>query len=368
MIPHTPVGLSARISASYNLPVFLQMLARALRYRLQNVQLRMPEHRGKGEKKMKNLLKITVFMMVGVLVIVTGQMANAQELRKDIMKGIVQTIGPDALKDMLKSMVLELAKDEEFRKQIIREVVGAIGPDGMKNIMKSVAGDFANSQEVKKEIVREPGGTGPDQMRAALVSIAGEFIKDPGVIKAISAGGSVTSPQALMKILREKTSVSGGIRTQENGDSTSAQRRFGHDLIAIITHPSNPIDTLTVDQVRKLFSGEYANWSQVGGADLPVQLVTSRDTPATLESLLDTHLAPSAARVPFLSFLFVGVAETEGAVGFLPTGNMEQLEFVRGHGAIKKIAIKRDDHSPALTPNPGAVIDGSYPLLARDAK
>ena len=140
-------------------------MARKLQDRVQNVQLRMPEHRGKWEKKMKNLLKITVFMMVGLLVIMTGQMANAQELRKDVMKGIVQTIGPDVFKNTLKSMVAELAKDEEFRKQIIREVVEAIGPDGMKKIMKSVAGEFTSSQEVKKEIVRESGDTGPDKMR-----------------------------------------------------------------------------------------------------------------------------------------------------------------------------------------------------------
>jgi len=55
----------------------------------------MPERRGKGDKKMKKLLRITLFMMVGVLVIMAGQMANAQELRKELMKGIVQTIGPN---------------------------------------------------------------------------------------------------------------------------------------------------------------------------------------------------------------------------------------------------------------------------------
>ena len=327
------------------------MLARALRYRVQNVQTRMPEHRGKGEKKMKKLLKITVFMMVGVLVIMTGQMANALELRKDIMKGVVQTIGPDALKDMLKSMAAELAKDEEFRKQIIREVLGVIGPEGMKNVVKSVAGEF-----------RESGGTGPDQVRAAVASMADEFVKDPTVIKAISSVGP-TNLQAVMKILREKTSGFGGIGNQEKGERTSAQGWSGHNLIAIIAHPSNQVDSLTVDQVRKLFSGEYTNWSQVGGADLPVKLVTSREGPAALEDLLNVPIAATAVRVPFLSFLFVGIAETEGALGFLPTGNVEQLEYVRGHGAIKKIAIKKDAESPALTPSPVAAISDTYPLV-----
>jgi len=327
----------------------------------------MPEHRGKGEKKMKNLLKITVFMMVGVLVIMTGQMANAQELRKDIMKGIVQTIGPDVLKDMLKSMVAELAKDEEFKKQIIQEVLGAIGPDGMKNVVKSVAGEFTNSQEVKKEIIREPGGTGPDQVRAAVASMADEFVKDPTVIKAISSVGP-TNLQAVMKILREKTSGFGGIGNQEKGERTSAQRRSDHNLIAIIGHPSNQVDTLTVDQVRKLFSGEYTNWSQVGGADLPVKLVASLESSAALEDLFHVPIAATAVRVSLLSFLFVGTAETEGALGFLPTSNIDQLEYVRGQGAVKKIAIKKDAESPAVIPSPITIIHGSYPLLVTSGK
>jgi hypothetical protein len=326
----------------------------------------MPEHPGKGEKKMKNLLKVTVLIMVGVLAIMTAQMANAQELRKELMKGIVQTIGPDAFKGVLKSMVTELAKDENFRKQIIQEVIGAIGPDGVQDSLKLVAGEFAHAREAKKEtFTAESPSAGPDQMRAALVSIAGQFVKDPTVMKSISSGGPVTSPQALMNILREKTTGLAAIRTQPNAEATPAVKNFRSDLIAVITHPSNPVQTLTVDQVRKLFSGEYNNWSQVGGADLPVKLVASRVGHADLEDLLNVTISADAVKVPFLSFLFVGVAETEGAVGFLPTSNIEQLEFVRGAGAIKKIAIKKDTQSPALSPSPTGVIDGSYPLLAR---
>jgi hypothetical protein len=318
-----------------------------------------------------NALKLMIAVMIAVLVLAAGQSANAQEFRKEIMKGIFQTIGPDVFKDMAKSMAAELTKDEEFRKQVIqqviREFIAAIGPENMKDIVKSVVAEAANVNEGKAQKAACPANAmDADPVRAALLSVADEFTKDPAVMNALTSGGPVTSPQALVTALKQRMAASGRAKTGPTPQTTRASKNFHNDLIAVITHPSNPVDTLTVDQVRKLFNGEYTNWSQVGGTDLPVQLIASRDTPAALESLLDTHLAPSAARVPLLSFLFVGVAENEGALGFLPTHNVEQLEFVRGHGAIKKIAIKKDEQSPALSPHPGAVIAESYPLLARD--
>jgi hypothetical protein len=308
-----------------------------------------------------------VSVMIAVVVVAAGQRANAQEFRKEIMKGIFQTIGPDVFKDMAKSMVAELGKNEEFRKQVIRECIAAIGPENMKEIVKSVAAEAANAHGAKMQTAGGPmAAMEADSVRGALVSAASEFAKDPAVMNALTSGSPLTSPQALMAVVREKMAAPGTVRMKSNLENTSASKGFRNDLIAVITHPSNPVDTLTIDQVRKLFSGEYTNWSQVGGTDLPVKVIAARDTSAAPESLLDTRLAPSATRVPLSSFLFVGVAETEGALGFLPTHNLEQLEFVRSHGAIKKIAIKKDNLSPALTPHPGAVIAGSYPLLAPD--
>ena len=150
-----------------------------------------------------------------------------------------------------------------------------------------------------------------------------------------------TTFQALMSILKQKTGLSGPLKIHPNGERLSAPRTGRRDHVSIIAHPSNPVHTLSVDQVRKLFGGEFSNWAQLGGADLPVELVVSREALTALEGLFNVPIAAKGVRVPFLSFLLAGVAETEGAVGFLLTSDMEQLEFIRSHTAIKKIAIKK---------------------------
>jgi phosphate transport system substrate-binding protein len=44
--------------------------------------------------------------------------------------------------------------------------------------------------------------------------------------------------------------------------------------VLILTHKSNPVDDLSVDQVKGIFRGDILNWKEVGGNDEPIVLVT----------------------------------------------------------------------------------------------
>jgi ABC-type phosphate transport system substrate-binding protein len=44
--------------------------------------------------------------------------------------------------------------------------------------------------------------------------------------------------------------------------------------ILILVHDDNPIDDLAIEQIRAIFRGELANWSEVGGPDRPIIVVT----------------------------------------------------------------------------------------------
>ena len=45
------------------------------------------------------------------------------------------------------------------------------------------------------------------------------------------------------------------------------------DGIAVIVHPDNPVSDLDVDTIAKLYTGEIANWKDVGGNDASVVLI-----------------------------------------------------------------------------------------------
>lgn len=53
---------------------------------------------------------------------------------------------------------------------------------------------------------------------------------------------------------------------QEHG-VTLVQKPVCYDAFVFITHADNPVDSLTVEQIQKIYKGEITNWNQVGGPD-----------------------------------------------------------------------------------------------------
>ncbi|HSR21029.1 MAG TPA: substrate-binding domain-containing protein [Anaerolineales bacterium] len=48
--------------------------------------------------------------------------------------------------------------------------------------------------------------------------------------------------------------------------------QIGEDDLLVVTHPQVAVGALSVAQVQSIFAGEVENWSDLGGADQPVQV------------------------------------------------------------------------------------------------
>ena len=58
--------------------------------------------------------------------------------------------------------------------------------------------------------------------------------------------------------------------TSEALDQGVVATLIGRDAVAAIVNVANPVEDLSMDQLRGLFTGEITNWSDVGGLDAPV--------------------------------------------------------------------------------------------------
>jgi phosphate transport system substrate-binding protein len=140
----------------------------------------------------------------------------------------------------------------------------------------------------------------------------------------------------------------------------------GWGAVTIVTHPKNPVTELTIEQVRKIFSGEYNNWNKVGGDDEPITTMT-RD-----ESVSGTELF-------FSQFVLSGFPFAQKTVRVLDHDIVRRIwkqpgsiadarytEAIRGRisGFVKIIAIKQDENSPAVMPSPETIQTQAYPLAA----
>jgi len=56
---------------------------------------------------------------------------------------------------------------------------------------------------------------------------------------------------------------------------------IGKDEIVFVVHPSNPVDSLSWEQIRDIHLGKIVNWQQVGGKDLPINVYSDARTGGT---------------------------------------------------------------------------------------
>ena len=60
------------------------------------------------------------------------------------------------------------------------------------------------------------------------------------------------------------------IEYAEENNTTFKYTQIGYDAFVFFTHKDNPIDSLTLEQIKGIYSGEITNWSQVGGEDVEI--------------------------------------------------------------------------------------------------
>jgi phosphate transport system substrate-binding protein len=133
---------------------------------------------------------------------------------------------------------------------------------------------------------------------------------------------------------------------------------IAYDGIAVIVSPSNPVDGLTTDQLRDIFSGKIRNWKDVGGKDLPIDIVNRDEASGTREAfkkivMSDSIFDPAAAVLPGTGQVRDVVARAAGAIGYISVGFVEPRFTDVG---VKSIKV---DGVAATEENIGS---GSYPI------
>jgi phosphate transport system substrate-binding protein len=55
--------------------------------------------------------------------------------------------------------------------------------------------------------------------------------------------------------------------------SPDQERIIAVDSLIVVTHPSNPVQQLTIEQLRDIYAGRITNWSQLGGENAEINVV-----------------------------------------------------------------------------------------------
>ena len=104
-----------------------------------------------------------------------------------------------------------------------------------------------------------------------------------------------------------------------------AATTVARDGIAIIVHPGNPVNSLTAEQDRAIFTGRIANWKDVGGPDSPIRVISREEGSGTRRSfdmmvLHGDKLAPGALFQNSNGTCREAVASDQNAIGYVSIG------------------------------------------------
>jgi phosphate transport system substrate-binding protein len=110
--------------------------------------------------------------------------------------------------------------------------------------------------------------------RYFMPEVARIFTAETGIKVNIEGGNSGAGIKALLEGDVDMAG-SGRFLTAAEKQQGLVEHFLGWDILAIVVHENNPIETLSLEQLQGIFSGELTNWQQVGGLDQPIVVVTS---------------------------------------------------------------------------------------------
>ncbi len=192
----------------------------------------------------------------------------------------------------------------------------------------------------------------------------------PDVRISVTGGGSGTGIAALINGTVDIANASRALKDEEISAAQSAgfeakQVAVAMDAIAVVVHPSNPIDELTIPQLADIFAGRITNWREVGGPDRPIVLLSRESNSGTyvyfLEHVVrqgsaDNHdlFSPGALLMPSSEGISNEIRQNPNAIGY------DGLGYVTADQKTLRIAPHPGD--VAVAPTAETVAQGTYPI------
>jgi phosphate transport system substrate-binding protein len=188
--------------------------------------------------------------------------------------------------------------------------------------------------------------------------------KTPGATIQVTGGGSGTGISAL---INGTTDICQASRSMSEAEKNSLRERYktpgvelpvARDGLSVYVNAKNPIKELNMDQLRLIFTGKITNWKELGGADMKI-IVYSRENSSGTYVFFKEHVLKNAdytqraQSMPGTAAVVNAVAKEKNSIGY------GGAAYAKG---IKVLPIKKDDASPAVSPDLSHVQDGSYPL------
>ncbi len=181
---------------------------------------------------------------------------------------------------------------------------------------------------------------------------------NPGINISVRGGGSGVGVAALQNKTADIANSSRPMKAKEITASKSkginpTAYAVANDGISIVVHKNNPIKNLTIAQIKGIYTGKIKNWKELGGASMPIVVVSRDIASGTFEVFNEKALA--GAKVDGAAQLLASNNSVVSAVGSTPGGiGYAGLGYVTE--SVRVVTVNN------VMPSESTVKNGRYPL------
>jgi phosphate transport system substrate-binding protein len=125
---------------------------------------------------------------------------------------------------------------------------------------------------------------------AFMADLAAAYKDKTGVDISIAGGGAT---KGIRKITSRQADIGGACRFRLDSTREEAGANMipvAWDALVVVVHKSNPIDSISLKQLRALYQGKITNWKQLGGKNQPVELLVRQGKISGVGYTLRLHL------------------------------------------------------------------------------
>jgi phosphate transport system substrate-binding protein len=187
--------------------------------------------------------------------------------------------------------------------------------------------------------------------------------KNPGKRVQVTGGGSGIGIAAL---INGTTDLANSSRPMREAEKARVRDRFNvlpsetavaRDGLAVYVPETNPVQQITLAQLKGIYMGDITNWKDVGGSDAPVVLYSRENSSGTYVFFKDNVLgggdfAASAQTLPGTAAVVNAVAKEKNGIGY------GGAAYAKG---VKEVKLVGKD-GQAYAPSAENVASGKYPL------
>ena len=197
---------------------------------------------------------------------------------------------------------------------------------------------------------------GSTTVQPLMVEFQEEYEKYANAKLTVTGGGSGAGVETVKNGVADIGMLSRDLKSTESGHPTIIAK----DGVVILVNVDAGVTKLTLEQIAKIYAGEYTNWNQVGGNNLKINPIIREEGSGTRDCL-DTILAtvPGFNTNNYTSYstqsstgsMMTQSRMVSGSIGYVNLGVLDSID-------PKTVAVTVDDVK-ATSDN---VINGTYKI------